>query len=186
MRKIASILLLCVLMFNWFGYQLLTSLMEQKANTNLEAQLDKNKFDESELISLKVAVVSLPYYNGSGKFERVDGHIEIHGVLYKYVERRLYNDSVELMCIPNRTAMQLRTAKGDFFKLVNDLQQNAPGKRSNSAPLPSKSFGGEYFTVSNFYFLNNPRFCVSQYGVYLITQPGNSFSSGIDQPPDFC
>lgn len=160
--------------------------MEQKANTNLEAQLDKNKYDESELISLKVAVVSLPYYNGSGRFERVDGHIEIHGILYKYVERRLYNDSVELMCIPNRTAMQLRTAKGDFFKLVNDLEQDARGKKSNSAPLLLKSFGGDFFTVSNYYFLSNPAFSINQYGVYLITKQGDSFPSGIEQPPDFC
>lgn len=175
-----------MLIFNWCGYQLLTSFIEQKADTRLEARLDKKKYDESELISIKVAVVSLPYYTATGIFERVNGHIEIRGILYKYVERRLFNDSVELMCIPNHAAMELRTAKDDFFKLVNDLPQNVPDKKSNSVPLPSKNFTAEYFTVTDFFLLNNPGFHATQYGIYLIAPPHSSFSLNVDQPPDHC
>ena len=128
-----------VLFFNWYGYQLLSSYLETRANKQLEARLDENKYDESQLISIKIPSTHLSYYNPSSEFQRVDGQIEVGGVEYKYVKRRLFNDSMELLCIPNHTAMHLQTARNEFFKLVNDLQQHNGGKRSGSHPDVSKS-----------------------------------------------
>ena len=121
-----------ILFFNWYGYQLLSNYWQDRADRRLEASFDKSNFDESQLISLKVPLTSLSYYNSSNGFERVDGQIEIGGVHYKYVKRRIFQDSLELLCIPNLTAMQLQTAKNDFFRQVNDLQQQNQGKKNNS------------------------------------------------------
>ncbi len=121
-----------ILFFNWYGYQLLSSYWQDRADRRLEANLDKDKFDESQLISVKIPVTSLSYYNSSTRFERVDGQIDIDGVRYKYVKRRIYQDSLELLCIPNMTAIKLQTAKNDFFRQVNDLQQQSQGKKNNS------------------------------------------------------
>jgi hypothetical protein len=126
-----SILLLGLFLFNCFGYKLLISYFENKADQQLEQQLDDNNYDESQLISIKVPVTYLPYYNNSKTFERIDGQIEIHGTPYKYVKRRIYNDSLELLCIPNATAMKLQTTRNEIFKFVNDLQT---GKKSESHP----------------------------------------------------
>ena len=133
LRKLAAIVLIGVLFFNWYGYQLLSAYWEQRENSKLEASLDRNDYDESQLVSLKVPVTNLSYYNSSTTFERVDGTIDVNGVQYKYVKRRIYKDSLELLCIPNLTAMKLRQSKNDFFRQVNDLQQqNNHGKKHNS------------------------------------------------------
>ena len=121
-----------ILFFNWYGYRLLTSWLEARANHQLEALLDNNSYDESQLISIKVPITTLSYYNSSPGFERVDGQIDIAGVHYKYVERRIFQDSIELLCIPNMTAMKLQTAKNEFFRQVNDLQQQSQGKKNTT------------------------------------------------------
>ncbi|HVV03192.1 MAG TPA: hypothetical protein VHC96_03175 [Puia sp.] len=149
MKRIAAILLMGILLFSWYGYELLSSYLEAKADRQLEARLDANRYDESELISIKVPSSHLSYYNSSTQFERVDGQIEVGGVQYKYVKRRLFNDSLELLCIPNHAAMNQQTARNQFFQLVNDLQQhNGQGKKSDHST--SKSFSPtDYETVSS-------------------------------------
>ena len=131
-----------ILFFNWYGYQLLSSYLESRANKQLVARLDQNNYDESQLLSIKVPAAHLSYYNSSTQFERVDGRVEVGGIEYNYVKRRLFNDSLELLCIPNTTATNLQKAKNDFFRQVNDLQQQNQGKKNNSAP--TKDFSKDY------------------------------------------
>ena len=129
-----------ILTFNWYGYKLLSSYLENRADHQLEANLDQDRYDESQLISIKVPASHLSYYNSATQFERVDGEIQVGGVQYKYVKRRLFNDSLELMCIPNHNAMKLQTARNQFFQLVNDIQQhNGPGKKSETHTIKSFS-----------------------------------------------
>ena len=61
------------------------------------------------------------------EFERFDGEMEINGILYKYVKRKVVDGHLVLLCLPNEKKIQLQTARDNFFKLVNDLQNNTPG-----------------------------------------------------------
>jgi len=150
MKRIAAILLMGILCFNWYGYRLLTSWLEGKADRQLEASLDEDRYDESQLISIKVPSSHLSYYNSSAQFERVDGQIEVGGVQYKYVKRRLFNDSLEMLCIPNHTAMGLQTARNEFFQLVNDVQQhNGQSKKSDSHSIQKIFSPTDYEAVSS-------------------------------------
>jgi hypothetical protein len=155
-KRFAAILLIGILLFNWCGYRLLSSYMESRSDRQLEAQFDDNQYDESQLISIKVPATQLSYYNPSTQFERVDGQIEVGGVLYKYVKRRLFNDSLALLCIPNHAAMSLQTAKNEFFQLVNDLWHNGQGKKTDSHPGSSKSpVAPEYLTTDAIFAMGN-------------------------------
>jgi hypothetical protein len=142
MKKIASILLICILLFNWFGYRFLISFAETNENAKLESQLDENNFDETQLVSIKIPMRYLPYATMSGTFERVDGQIEIAGVPYKYVKRRIQNDSLEILCIPNQAAIKWQKAKNEFFRFANDLQ---PEKK-----LPPRSGVAKNFSTDNY------------------------------------
>jgi len=128
-----------VLFFNWYGYQLLSSYWQNCAERRLEASFDRNNYDESALISFKVPLTSLSYYNSSSGYERVNGQIDIGGVRYQYVKRRIYGDSLEVLCLPNITSMTLRTASNDFFRQVNDLQQQNQGKKNTTHPVKDNS-----------------------------------------------
>jgi hypothetical protein len=132
LKRLAAILLMGVLFFNWYGYQLLSNYWQDRAERRLEASFDQNNYDESALISLKVPLTSLSYYTSTSGYERVNGQIDINGVRYQYVKRRIFGDSLEVLCLPNMTSMKLRTAKNEFFRQVNDLQQQNQGKKSSN------------------------------------------------------
>lgn len=141
MKRLAAILLVGVLFFNWYGYQLLSNYWEVRAERRLEASLDQNNYDESALISFKIPITSLSYYNNSSGYERMDGQIEINGIRYQYVKRRIFGDTLEVLCLPNLTSMKLRKVSNDFFRQVNDLQQQTQGKKS---PHSSNSTSKDY------------------------------------------
>jgi hypothetical protein len=179
---LATILLLGILLFNWVGYQLLTAMMEDKANRLLDSELDSNQYDESQLVSVKVPAIHFGYYVNSMEFERVEGQMEMGGISYNYVKRRLYHDSLELLCIPNTVAMQLNRAKNEFFKLVNDLQHPGQSKKTDS-------HSGKIYSTDNCTLVNQVKLVdhyrllrrgTRHYPVRLSSVP----LSVIGQPPD--
>ncbi len=137
MKKIASILLLSLLFFNWYGYRLITDLMAEKADQQLEARLDDNDYDPSQLIELRIPL-NLPYHNDWSEFERYTGEVDMNGVHYKYVKRKIEKGELVLLCLPNNDKQLLQNARDQFFKLVNDLQQ--PNKNQKQTPGNTTAF----------------------------------------------
>jgi hypothetical protein len=133
-RKIATILLLSFLFFNWVGGWLLVSWMECRENARWESRLDNGRYDAGELICIRISAQSLPYCNASATFQESNGDIEIGNTHYRYVGKRLYNDSLEFLCLPHRENSRLQTAKNGLFHLVNDLPDGAGGDRNKSSP----------------------------------------------------
>ena len=158
--------------------------MQQKANTQLEATLDHNQYDDSQLIELKVPM-NLPYQTDWSGYQRYDGEIEINGVMYKYVKRKVANDTLYVMAISNTKKMHLETAKNDFFKITNDLTQNNKSKKSDNSKSSFKNLQSEYdeysFAVNANSSLNSRQNC------WLMDVSTNLFSSphiSPEQPPD--
>lgn len=149
LKKIASILLLAILFFNWYGYRILSDILQQQSDTKLEAKLDRNDYDESALIELRVPI-NLPYHNDWKDFERYNGTIEINGIHYNYVKRKVEKGELVLLCLPNDEKQHLQSARDQFFKLVNDLQQPESGKKSSpSSSISFKSITSEYQQENN-------------------------------------
>lgn len=147
MKKIASVLLMSLLLFNWFGYNLVVNYLQQKADTHLEALLDDRLYDDSQLIQLKIPV-NLAYQTSWAAYERYDGEVEMNGLLYKYVKRKLSNDTLYLMCIPNTKKMNLEDARGDFFKNTNDLAQNNHSDKSSKSSFKNTTSDYEAHSYS--------------------------------------
>jgi hypothetical protein len=160
--------------------------MEGRVNTDLEAQLDGNSYDESELISIKVPAIHLGYYTNSSQFERVDGQMEFGGIEYKYVKRRLFNDSLELMCIPNHAIMSLQTAKDEFFRLVNDLQHTGQSKKPSSHPGSSKIFSIDVYTAQDVFTMIDLYATSAKSSSPDFVKFSSFFSPTADQPPEVC
>ena len=159
--------------------------MQQKASDQLEVKLDKSLYNESQLIELKVPM-NLPYQTNWSAYQRYDGEIEVDGIMYKYVKRKVSNDTLYLMCIPNTKKMTLETAKNDFFKMSNDLTQNNNSKNSDkSKTLSLKSLQGEYDEYS--FALNTLTIDNDDMNSWSPTNSENLISSphiSPEQPPD--
>jgi hypothetical protein len=154
LRKIATILLLGILLFNWIGYRLYSSYVENETSRQFEAQLDINKYNEQELISVKIPETHLSEYTNSKSFQRVDGQVEIKGIVYSFVKQRLYNDTLEFLCVPNHSLTNIQKANNDYFKLVNDLQHSGQNKKADSHSNSSKSFSADYYSDHELFSIN--------------------------------
>ncbi len=153
LRKIAAILLICLLLFNWYGYRFVTNYLQKKADTQLEARLDVNDYDESQLIELRVEL-NIPYQYSWSNFERHSGEIELNGKIYAYVKRKIEDGYLVLKCIPNDVKQEIEKADNILFTVNNGLDQEHNGK--NNSPLNSiyKSFFSDYDSDFSNYYLN--------------------------------
>ena len=159
MKRIAAIILLGLLLFNWVGYQLYTAILQDRADKTMIADLDENKYSDSDLISIKVPASHLSSYVNSKEFQRVDGKIDIEGVQYNYVKLRYIDGNLELLCIPNKASNRIQTARDDFFKLVNDLQHPGQSKKAEQNNSVFKSLQAGFFTVHDGLYNSEPDSC---------------------------
>ena len=184
MKKLAAILLLGIFVFNLFGYRLYISFMVSNANQTLETALDKNNYNDDQLISIKKPI-NLPYYNNSKDFSRAYGEVEMNGILYKYVKSRIYNDSLEMLCIPNTSKQQLLNSKDNFMQVAFDLQKDAAKKGTGSNKLPSFiKILGEYEANENGNAALTYQLISLQKNSYYNTNSGVLHKATIEQPPD--
>ncbi len=183
MKKLTAILLVIIFAFNLFGYRFVVDYLQHRADVQLEARLDKNLYDESQLLELKVPI-HLPYQTSWSSFERYDGEIELNGTLYKYVERKVSNDTLYLKCLPNTKKMHLENAKDDFFKNTNDLAQNTSSKKSDNSKTATFKKLGDFDESA---FLYQPLIITKSsvaFGAYTSSDLLTSPHVSPEQPPD--
>jgi len=180
-KRIVSALLICLLFFNWFGYNLVVNYLQQQSDFYLEASLDKNQYNDADLIELKIAI-KVPYQNSWPTYERYDGEIEMKGITYKYVKRKVFNDTLYLMCIPNTAKMNLETSRNDFFKNSIDLGNTTNSEKSKSLSFKKVTdYDENVFHFHSHLSNKGDNFYLSYEVNYLPTSPHIS----PEQPPDF-
>ncbi len=140
MRKIAAILLLLILAFNFGGYRLIISLLEKRADVKLEAQIDNIEYSETQLIEIRVPL-NMPYQERYTDFERHYGEINIEGKLYTYVKRKIEGNVLVLKCIANESKQQLKQTANELAKSNTGQDQDNSGKKqSNTLKSVSTDF----------------------------------------------
>lgn len=143
-RKLISIFLLLLLAFNLFGYRLWFDYIQKQSDLVMEDNIENQNYDESSLITIAIPL-SLPYQVNWPEFERTMGEINLEGTIYTYVKQRVWEGKLILKCLPNHEKMNLETARQDFFKLANDLQQNDGNQKNKSNHNVHKNGMNEYY-----------------------------------------
>ena len=131
LKKPISILLLAIYLFNLFGYSVVFNYFIHLSEEKFTQQLDQNKYNEAGLVEIAIPL-NLPYIQNSNGFERVDGAIENNGIHYNYVKRRVFNDTLYVLCLPNQQKTQLAKAKSKYAGEANDFAGSKKGKESTS------------------------------------------------------
>jgi len=170
------------MLFNLIGYKYVANYFDGKATRELQVLLDQNKFNEADLISFKLPL-SLPYSINSKEFVSIQGNIDINGVNYQYVKKRIYNDTLEILCVPNVTKSLIKHTKDDFTKQLSDIANAGGSKKSPNNQVIK--FSVSDFTEENHF---NIYTCV-----YLSKLKHNSnhrmissfdFLQSLEQPPE--
>ncbi|MBC7949943.1 MAG: hypothetical protein H7Y42_18810 [Chitinophagaceae bacterium] len=130
LKKIVAILLMTLLLFNWFGYKLALNFMQKQADLRMETRIDGNEYEESQLVELRVPL-QLPYQNTWTEFERCYGEIEIDGQLYTYVKRKVEENFLVLKCLPNHNKQVIKATDNILFQAFNGLDLQNNGKQSS-------------------------------------------------------
>jgi len=117
------------MLFNLYGYRLVIRYLHSWSTVQLSVRLDKNIYDDASLISIKTPLL-LPYYTNSETYERVDGEILIDGEYYNYVKRRIFNDSLELLCLPNSIKSRLDKVEAAFSKSASGSTTGEDSKKA--------------------------------------------------------
>lgn len=148
MKKIGAILLLLILVFNFYGYRWLLSYFEENATARLEQKLDAGDYDVNQLVEVKIPL-RVPYQASWSDYETFYGETKWDGKYYQYVKRKLSNDTLYLLCIPHDEKTKIHTAKTDYFKSINNLPFEGGPQKSQHASFVK-------LLLSEFLQNNNP------------------------------
>ncbi len=182
LKKIASIFLLAILFYNWCGYRLVIRYMQDLTESRLEAQLDSPNIDETQLIEIRTPLND-PYINDWTTYQRCNGEIEINGVEYKYVKRKIEKGQLILKCIRNESNIRLQTARDEFFRLANDLQLDHTSKKTNSKNI-IKFNPGNYFHQYPFCYDPVSPDATAVYSIFSNTYIQPYYKPAPGQPPE--
>src|SRR5258706_14293814 len=156
--------------------------MQDNADRKLESLIDNSKYDESQLIEIRVPL-NMPYQQRFTEYERLYGEIEIDGKTYTYVKRKVEGDVVVLQCIANKSKQELKAIKNDWTKANSGIDTDQPGKQQQQSSF-AKNFWSEYdnqnaFSTPNEYTLLT-RSAIAGYSFYLPKVNSNT----PHQPPE--
>ena len=181
MKKIVSILLLVILCFNIIGYKFVANYFEKKAITDMQTALYENKYNEAELVSFKTAL-NQPYVTNTDGYDYIDGEMDVNGTYYQYVKMRIYNDTLEVLCIPNYTKSNISEKKHELSKQLSDLANTKQSKKSTNG-LVAKTLISEYTVAHHFDIYAG--FASSKLKHYAIYKMSSSFDilTSIAKPP---
>ena len=157
---------------------MLNNMLEDRTTQRLETRLERQQYDEHQLITIKASITRLAYFNTSPTFERATGQIEVNGIPYRYVKRRIYNDSLEMLCIPNQAAVRLHESASNYFKLVNDIDQGA-----KPDPHAHKTFTSDPFTCIHPLQIEDLPYTITPLGYYFPAHLPFPSLPSIDHPP---
>jgi hypothetical protein len=165
------------------GYRLVFDHFEKQSSKSFVAQLDREEYEESNLIEIKVPI-DIPYQQSWSEYERYDGELIVEGVHYNYVKRKLENGYMSFLCLPNTDKMRVYNARETFFTLVNDIQQE---KDNQPLPAPnSKSLKfnlGEYESLDLHGLTIFDPVGIQEYFSIVETSLLEGYDNSVEQPP---
>ncbi len=156
--------------------------MQQKADAQMEAMLDKKTIKESDLFEIKIPL-HLPYQTSWSNYERFDGEVKLDGTIYKYVKRKLTNDTLHLMCIKNIKKMEYENVKADFYKNTNDISSKNNSQKPFSFLFKKLLIDADNFSV-DLNMVKQMAMVQKNYLPYTDSIPTDAYQIAAKQPPD--
>jgi hypothetical protein len=173
--------MLAVCLFNLAGYSFVFNYYINQSDQSLSAKVDANEYAEANLTEIKVKL-NLPYLADWPGYERFDGEIEVNGIHYNYVKRKVSQDTLYLLCLPNELKTELYKVKNDYAAKANDL----PSGKQNNAPIVKKGLILEVGQISAIQYIFPP--LTKEPDLQMISSDQNivdTFIPSAGEPPEY-
>jgi len=141
LAKISAILIFVIHLYSSVCYSFVFNYFIHLSDEQTAAQLDKNVYDDAALVEISIPL-NMPYMSSQSNYERCDGSIELKGTHYNYVKRKINNDTLHILCIPNEQKTQLHEAKNDYTRQLTDLPSG--NKKASDSQAKKGGFFSEY------------------------------------------
>lgn len=181
MRKLAAILLICLLLFNFIGYKLFYGYLSKVENEKITLQIDQEEYDDSDLIEVKIPI-NLPYQNNWITFERYDGEISVDGKEYKYVKRKIENDTLTILCLPFDQHDKLKSNQLGYLKSTNDIAGTSTDQGKKSTEI-FKLFNPDYKSDQNEFFSYRNIVTINKFQLFESNHLQKGFRFSEERPP---
>jgi hypothetical protein len=180
LKKAITILLLSIFLFSICGYRLVFLLAGNYANQSMITSIDKNNYNEQDLVLIKFAL-HIPYLQNNSSYERCDGEVEFNGVQYNYVKRMVANDTVYLYCLPNIEKTNIANIQNIYASQTAD---NATGKKA-VIPIPNVfSFAFEFNLPDTEFNFSLSGIGSAQESIFIHSPIQKGFTWQPSQPPN--
>lgn len=118
------------MIFNLAGYRWLFSAIENNATAILEQKISAGNYSDDQLIEIRIPL-NMPYYSDK-EYENVYGETDWNGEHFRYVKRKVSDNTLYLLCLPNKDKTSIVRVKNEFTKAVNDVPGNKQGAQEKS------------------------------------------------------
>lgn len=142
MKKIITIAFVLLVLLNTMGYYGVFLGLHLKNDLAMSKALDSDIYDQSNTITIKVAV-SIPYMIDQSEFERANGQFKHNGELYRMVKQRYAKDTLTVVCVKDMEHKKIDVALADYVKTFTD--KGTDTKPTSKATI---SFIKDYLPVS--------------------------------------
>jgi hypothetical protein len=120
----------------------------EKSTIDMQVNLDQKKFNEAQLVSFKLPL-NQPYIINTDGYESLEGNMDYNGVNYQFVKKRIINDTLEIVCIPNMTRTEIDNNNENFAKQLSDIVNTSTSKKSGGSQQ-FKFFISDFTTEHHF------------------------------------
>lgn len=131
MKKISAILLLILMLFNLAGYRWLLNAIEKQATARLESRISSGSYSDDQLVEISIPL-NMPYYSDT-EYENIYGETDWNGEHYRYVKRKVSNNTLYLLCLPHKEKTSIAEVKNEFTKAINDIPANKQGSQPKTS-----------------------------------------------------
>ena len=177
LKRLFSIALLLVFLFNVVGYYGVYLGLRYHANQALKQKLDSESYQEEEMLTVKIPF-ALPYQMDWKGYQRIDGGFDHNGQFYKLVKHKVERDTLYIMYIRDHQETDL------FKALVDIVQSNTDIPVSKTALKFLENFAKDYIPTISLIQVASTGWCLDtpfSRPVYsIITVPSLVYSP----PPD--
>jgi hypothetical protein len=124
LKKLFSIALLSVFLFNVGGYYLVFYGLRCQAGMEMKQRLETEAYSNDETVTLTIPL-AVPYYADNVDYEPVTGSFEKNGEFFKLVKQKFERDTLYVVCIKDHEEKRLFMAMTDLVKLFNHLPSSS-------------------------------------------------------------